>query len=118
MAKTTSNVGELNAHTVTVRPKINGAPSLPSTAHWRMTCPDDDDAEIVAWTSATVSTGVGADGYTADYYITITIPATAHAMATDYTKERRLLIVSTDKGLATEQNEEWQYYVEKRSARS
>ena len=118
MSKVTSNIGELNARTMTVTFWDNGSAALPSTVHWRLTCPDETEDEVVAWTSATVTTGTGSDGYSTIYYSTISVPATAHAMLTDLVKERRLFIVSADKDLATEFNEEWLYYVEARGARS
>jgi hypothetical protein len=118
MAKVTSNIGELNARTMTVTFWDNGAAALPSAVEWRLTCPDEIDNEVVAWTAATVSTGVGSDGYQTIYYSTIVIPATAHAMQTELSKERRLFIVAADRGTVTEFNEEWLYYVEIRGARS
>lgn len=118
MAKTTSNIGELNARIFTVSFENDGTPTSPSTVHWRMTCPDDDDAQIVDWTSVSVSTGLAPDGYTTTYYSTIDVPSTAHAMQTDNDKERRAICVAADKDLSTEWNEEWIYWVEKREARS
>jgi hypothetical protein len=118
MAKVTSNIGELNARTFVPSFRDDGVPTQPSTVHWRITCPDYNDSEIVAWTSATVTVGIGVDGVTTIYYSTIAIPASAHAMQTTLDREQRLFIVSTDKDLDTEHNEEWLYYVEARGARS
>ena len=118
MAKVTSNIGELNARTFKHQFTYAGAPSLPSTVHWRLTCPDVTDAEVVAWTEATITTETADDGVTEIYTTEITIPATAHAMRTANDSEQRLYIVAADKDLATEWNEEWIYYVEAREARS
>ena len=117
MAKVTSDIGELNARMFVVTFWENGAAALPSTVYWRLTCPDTE-ATVADWTSASISTGTGSDGYSTTYYATITVAATNHAMQTDQTKEQRLFIVSADKDLSTEFNEEWLYYVVARGARS
>jgi hypothetical protein len=117
MAKVTSDIGELNTRRMVVSFVNNGTPTLPSTAHWRLTCPDEDST-VVDWTAVTPTSGTGSDGYTTVYTVTVDIPATAHAMQTDQVKEQRLFIVSADKGLSTEFNEEWSYYVVARQARS
>jgi hypothetical protein len=50
---------------------------------------------------------------------TIAVPASAHAMVTTtLDKERRALIVVADKDTDGEWNEEFLYYVERRSGRS
>jgi len=113
------NVGERNAFTVTLLLEDgNGAQAIPSAVDWRIVCPDDDDAEVVAWTSTSIYNGVKDDGITPTCYVVFSVPASAAEMLTTKDLELRALIVAADRDTDSEFNEEFQYYVERRNARS
>lgn len=119
MAKWIENIGESNARSVTVGfLDANGDASIPSTVHWRLVCPDDDDSVVTDWATATPSTSTGPDGYSTVCEATIAVIASSHEMVTTLDKEKRALIVSADKDTDDEWNEEFLYYVERRSGRN
>lgn len=113
------NIGERNAFTLTLLLEDgNGAAAIPATVDWRIVCPDDDDAEVVAWTSTSIYTGVKDDGITTTCYVVFAVPASAAEMITTADQERRAICVAADRATDAEFNEEFTYYVERRSARS
>jgi hypothetical protein len=119
MAKWLENIGESNARSVvTGFLDANGDASIPTTVHWRLVCPDDDDSVVTDWATATPVTSVGSDGYSTVCEATIAIIASSHEMVTELDQERRALIVAADKDTDDEWNEEFLYYVERRSGRS
>ena len=119
MAKWIENIGESNARSVIVGfLDENGDASIPTTVEWRLVCPDDDDSAVTEWATATPVTSVGSDGYSTVCTAKLAVVASSHEMVTTLDKERRALTVAADKDTDDEFNEEFLYYVERRSGRS
>ena len=93
---------ELSQVVVTVKPlDTNNQPYTPTTARYRV---DDCRSErvLVGWTTIT----------TPSTSMQIVIPGSANAIIEDRRNpEPKVLTVNTDKGLATEHNEEYEYLV-------
>lgn len=84
----------------------NGDAVTPTTVEWRFYC-DTTDAEVAAWATETPATSV-----------TITVPSTYNVIRKSTNKrELKLLMVSADRGLSTEWNQEISWYVTNRKAR-
>jgi hypothetical protein len=120
MPKVIPNVGEYVSRTSIVGfTDEDDLVYVPTTVVWRMVCQDDDNSVVTDWATVTATTSTGPDGVSLVCEATITVPASAHAMVTTtLDRERRALIVAADKDTDDEWNEEFTYYVERRSGRS
>lgn len=107
-------VNQLSALTVTadfLEQDRTGA--VPSTVHWRLKCLETD-AVLQDWTEATYTSTLGDDGAVAESEATIEVSGALHDMQTeDKALERKALVVSADKDLATEYNAELVYEVQR-----
>jgi hypothetical protein len=119
MAKVLPNIGELNGRVATVGfTDDDGLTAIPGVVEWRIVCPDNDSV-ITDWATATPVTTTDGGGNPILCEATITLPASVHGMVTTtLAKEQRAFIVAADKDTDDEWNEEFHYYVERRSARS
>jgi len=94
-------INELSQATITARPvDLDGDLVVPTNARYRL---DDLDSrrELVAWTSLTAATEM-----------TITIPAASNAIiAVNRKRERKVLTVEIDDGLASGHHSEYIYWV-------
>jgi len=111
-------VNQLSAITVTADLlEQNRTGAVPSTVHWRLVCVETD-AVLQDWTSVSYSSTYGDDGAVAESEATIEVSAALHEMqTTDKSVERKALVVSCDKDLATEYNSELVYEVQRLSGR-
>ena len=111
-------VNQLSAITVTADLlEQNRTGAVPSTVHWRLKCLETD-AVLQDWTSVSYSSTYGDDGAVAESEATIEVSAALHEMQTDdKALERKALVVSADKDLVTEYNDELVYEVQRLNAR-
>jgi hypothetical protein len=85
---------------------VNGAPALPGTVHWRLTC-ETTGTTLQDWTEVTPVLGTTV---TAE----IDVPGTLTAIQ-DRCNERELkaVLVVSDKDAANEYSEEFKFYVKR-----
>lgn len=95
-----------------------GGAAVPTTAEWRLRCMETDTT-LQAWTSLSPTTTTDAAGDPEEVSATITVASTLNAMQTSSKKlELKALVISADRGLSTEWNQEIEYQVKRLKARS
>lgn len=94
------------------------APAVPTTVHWRLKCLETDTI-LSGWASLTPTITYGSLGTPEESYVSITVPASLHAMQTDTkARERKALTIAVEKDTASEWNSEIVYEVVRLKGRS
>lgn len=117
MSRRIEDIAELNARTLTVNFTAEASASVPTTVHWRLKCLSSDRV-LQDWTALTTSSVTDPSTAVVECSATIAVSALLHAMQTNLNREQKALIVSADKGLSTEYNQEFTYWVERLNART
>ena len=93
-----------------------GAPAVPTTCHWKLYCLTTNQS-LSDWESVTVYTSTDEFGTILEAYSLITVPASLNAMQTSAATERKHVVISADKDLATERTVTEPYVVRKVAGR-
>ncbi len=96
---------------------INGTPTFPLTAEYRIDC-ETTRKELLGWTTATISTETVGDG-SSRYYSDVTIPGTINAIQSDRNRQEvKVVLVTVDRGLSGQRSQTYKYVVKNLQGRS